>query len=130
MVLALVATCALVGCGGASSRPYVGGRFDLDEAQFFTVVSEAARGHGYPLEEEDPAAGRFAVTAHTSSSRGRTARFVVQCYRPGWFQVTAEGSAVRRSGETMSMSGDLFEEYRSFSIALVEAFGPIREDPR
>ena len=124
-----LAASALVGCGGVSTRPYVGGRFEMDEASFYSTLSEAVRRQGYALEEDDAWRGRLSVSAHTTGSRGRTAHFVVQCYRPGWFQVTAEGTAVRRSGDTIAMPGDMYREYRDFSVALVEAFGAGSEGP-
>lgn len=122
--VALAGLFLSAGCGGASTRPFVGGPFPRPDAQLFATVTEAARSHGYILEEEDPARGRFSVEAHTTGSRGQSAHFIVQCYSPGWFQITAEGSAVRRQASTMSMSGDLYTEYRDFSIALVESVSP------
>lgn len=127
--LAFALLVTIAGCGGTSTLPYVGGPFTRPDAQLFSGVVERARSQGYLLEEEDAARGRFSVQAHTTGSRGQTAHFIVQCYQPGWFQVTAEGSAVRRHGEAMTMSGDLFGEYQTFSMALVEGFLPHTEAP-
>jgi hypothetical protein len=129
LLLVSLAASAILGCGGVSTRPYVGGRFEMDEASFYSTLAQAVRRQGYVLEEDVAWRGRMSVSAHTTGSRGRTAHFVVQCYRPGWFQVTAEGTAVRRSGDSMGMSGDMFREYRDFSVALVDAFDAGSEGP-
>ncbi len=124
-VVSLGLALAASGCGGTSTRPFVAGPYSLPEHALFERVVEGARSHGYTVADEDAPRGSFVVTAHTTGSRGQTARFIVQCYRPGWFQVTLDGSPVRRTGDTFHMSGALYEEYRDFSVALIEGLvGP------
>lgn len=118
---ALVLTMlAAVGCGGATTRPLVAGPYTLrSEPELFERVVEAARSHGYEVSESDPVRGRFAVRAHTSGPRNLPAAFVVQCYRPGWIEVTAAASFIRMEHGAMRMPGSLYEEYRDFALALM-----------
>jgi hypothetical protein len=111
-------------CGGVSTRPYVAGPYTLPQAAFFDRLAEATRSNGYEVTTSDPASGRLAVLARTTLPRNQRASFVVQCYRPGWFQVTVEGPSIRRAGDQMSMPGTLFEEYRDFTLALMAAVEP------
>ena len=90
LAVMVCAAAAITGCGGASTRAFVGGPYTLAEPDFFAHVTESARSHGYTIVEEDAARGRFVVSAHTTGPRGQTARFIVQCYRPGWLQVTLD----------------------------------------
>ncbi len=133
------ATCALAAlllvsaCGAASTRPYVAGPYVTPQETLFRQLTEGTRSAGYELLDEDAARGRFAVRAHTTLSRGQTALFVVQCYSPGWLQVTVEGPSIRRVRDTMSMPGGLHDEYRDFTLALMEGIEsgrPAARSPR
>lgn len=126
-VLAVGLTLASIitpGCGGATTRPFVAGPSSIAEGPLFQRAVETARAHGYDVVEENAAGGRFVVQAHTTGNRGQLATFVVQFYRPGWVQITAESSAVRRDGDQMHMSGSLYEEYRDFSVWIAGLVGP------
>ena len=125
MRVVLALSLALVaGCGGATTLPFVGGPSTLPDAELFQHATETARAHGYNRVEESPASGRFAVQAHTTGSRGQTANFVVQFYRPGWVQVTAESTAVRREGDRMHMSGSLYTEFQEFAVWITAPLAP------
>ena len=124
---------ALSACGAVSTRPYVAGPYTTPQETLFQQLTEHARSNGYTPVNEDAARGRFVVQAHTTLSRGQTAQFVVQCYRPGWLQVTVEGPSIRRAGDTMSMPADLHVEYRDLTLALMdglEAGRPAARSPR
>lgn len=123
--LLLAALVLAAGCGGATTLPFVGGPSSRPAPELFQHATETARAHGYTLLSEDPGTGRFTVQAHTTGNRGQTATFVVQFYQPGWVQITAESSLVRRDGDRMHMPGALFEELRDFSVWVA---GPLGSD--
>lgn len=117
--LLTAALLSLAACGGVTTRPYVAGPYTLPQAAFYERLVEATRSSGYEVTTSDASSGRFAVIARTTLARNQRANFLVQCYRPGWFQVTVEGPSIRRAGDQMSMPGTLFEEYRDFTLALM-----------
>ncbi|MBN8615843.1 MAG: hypothetical protein J0L92_34940 [Deltaproteobacteria bacterium] len=119
--LALAAIGLLSACGNATTLPYVAGPYTLEQHSFFEQLTSASRSRGYDLQSADVERGVFAVQAHTTLARSQHATFVVQCYRPGWFQIRVEGPSIRRTGDEMSMPSGLFEEYRDYTLALMES---------
>lgn len=120
-LLASAALALLCACGVATTRPYVAGPYTLAQETFFEHLTGASRSRGYDLQSADVERGVFVVQAHTTLARNQRATFVVQCYRPGWFQIRVDGPSIRRTGDEMSMPSGLFEEYRDYTLALMES---------
>ena len=110
----LFSALLLAACGGTSTSVVAGGPYARPQAELFSATVESVRSQGYEVVEADASGGRVTVSAHTTSRLG-TPSFVVQCYSPGWVQISMEGPGVRRQGDQLIVPGALFREYREFA---------------
>lgn len=121
-ILVIVIAFALVACrrGPGLSAMVLGSYPDRGVALYADALG-FARSRGYQVMEENPAQGRFAVSAQRSRM---PAALVVQCWQGGWIRITPAGGGVLQLPSGFTAPRDVEDELVTFASEMRVALGP------